>query len=151
MWNSKKSIILSIVCTRVVIALAIAVAVLLPYLVDTEFFSSSAFRMQDAVVAKLMPVYYAVCVPGLVALFNANALLVAIRLGKVFVMANVRYLRAISWCCFAAAVVFAIGSRGSLALMLIAAMTAFAGLIMRVIKNVLESGVEIKDENDYTI
>jgi hypothetical protein len=151
MWNSKKSIALSIVCTRVVIVFAIAVAVLLPYLIDIGFFSSSAFRMQDAVVAKLMPVYYAVCVPGLVALFNANALLVAIRSGKVFVMVNVKYLRAISWCCFAAAVVFAVGSRGSLALMLIAAMTAFAGLIMRVIKNVLESGVEIKDENDYTI
>jgi hypothetical protein len=143
--------VLSIVCTRVVIALVIAVAVLLPYLIDTGFFSSSAFRMQDAVVAKLMPVYYAVCVPGLVALFNANALLVAIRSGNVFVMANVRYLRAISWCCFAAAAVFAVGSRGSLALVLIAAMAAFAGLIMRVIKNVLESGVEIKDENDYTI
>jgi hypothetical protein len=151
MWNSKKSIALSIVCTRVVIALAIAVAVLLPYLIDIEFFSSSAFRMQDVVVAKLMPVYYAVCVPGLVALFNANALLMAIRAEKVFVMANVRYLRAISWCCFAAAVVFAVGSRGSLALILIAAMAAFAGLIIRVIKNVLESGVEIKDENDFTI
>jgi hypothetical protein len=150
-WNSKKSIILSIVCTRIVIVIAIAVAILLPYLIDTGFFSLSAFRIQDAVAAKLMPVYYAVCVPGLVALFNANALLVAIRAGKVFVAANIRYLRAISWCCFAAAVVFAVGSRGSLALILIAAAAAFAGLIVRVIKNVLESGVEIKDENDSTI
>jgi hypothetical protein len=134
-----------------VIVFVVAVAALLPYLVGVEFFSTSAFRMQDVVVAKLMPVYYAVCVPGLVALFNANALLVAIRSEKVFVVANVRRLRAISWCCFAAAAVFAVGSRGSLALLLIAAMAAFAGLIMRVIKNVLESGVEIKDENDYTI
>jgi hypothetical protein len=151
MWNSKKSIVLSIVCTRAVIALVIAVAVLLPLLIDREFFSSSAFRMQDAVVAKLMPVYYAVCVPGLIALFNANALLAAIREEKVFVRANVGHLRAISWCCFVAAAIFTVGSRGSLALVLIAAMAAFAGLIIRVIKNVLESGVEIKDENDYTI
>jgi ABC-type multidrug transport system fused ATPase/permease subunit len=151
MWNSKRSVILSIVCTRVVIALAVVVAILLPFLIDAGFFSDSVFRIQDVVVAKLMPVYYAVCVPGLIALFNANALLVAIRSGKVFVMDNVKYLRAISWCCFTAAAVFAVGARGSLALLLIAAVAAFAGLIIRVIKNVLESGVEIKDENDYTI
>jgi hypothetical protein len=151
MWNSKKSIILSIVCMRVVIVAAVVVAVMLPYLISIEFFSWSAFRIHDAVVAKLMPVYYAVCVPGLIALFNAHALLVAIRAGRVFVAANIRYLRAISWCCFIAAAVFAAGSRGSLALLLIAAAAAFAGLIIRVIKNVLESGVELKDENDYTI
>ncbi|MDR1291923.1 MAG: DUF2975 domain-containing protein [Clostridiales Family XIII bacterium] len=151
MWDSKRSIVLSIVCTRAVIVFAVAVAAFLPFLIDSGFFSSSAFRIQDAVVAKLMPVYYAVCVPGLAALFNVNALLVAIRAGKVFVAANVRYLRAISWCCFAAAAVFAVGARGSLALVLIAAAAAFAGLIIRVVKNVLESGVEMKDENDYTI
>jgi hypothetical protein len=129
----------------------VAVAVLLPYLVDSGFFSESAFRIQDAVVAKLMPVYYAVCAPVFIALFHANALLVAIRSGEVFVRRNVRYLRVISWCCFAAAVVFVVGASGSLALALIAAAAAFAGLIIRVIKNVLESGVEIKAENDYTI
>jgi ABC-type multidrug transport system fused ATPase/permease subunit len=151
MWDSKKSVVLSIVCTRAVIVFAIAVAALLPFLIDTGVFSSSDFRIQDVVAAKLMPVYYAVCVPGLIALFHANALLVAIRAEKVFVASNVRYLRAISWCCFAAAAIFAIASRGSLALLLIAAAAAFTGLIMRVVKNVLESGVGIKDENDYTI
>jgi len=151
MWNSKKSIVLSIVCTRIVIVFAVAVAVALPWLVQNDFFSESAFRIQDAVVAKLMPIYYAVCVPGLIALFHANALLVTIRAGKIFIRANVRYLRVISWCCFAAAVIFLVGGRGSLALILIAAAAAFAGLILRVIKNVLESGVELKDEHDYTI
>jgi hypothetical protein len=150
-WNSKKSILFSIVCTRIIIVFAIAVAALLPMLIDMEFFSKSAFRIQDVVAMKLMPVYYALCVPGLIALFHADALLVAIRSGKVFVRRNVRYLRVISWCCFAAAAVFAVGARGSLALLLLAAAAAFAGIIVRVIKNVLESGVEIKDENDFTI
>jgi hypothetical protein len=98
-----------------------------------------------------MPIYYAVCVPGLIALFHANALLVTIRSGNVFVGANVRYLRVISWCCFAASVIFLVGGRGSLALIFIAASAAFVGLILRVVKNVLESGVELKDEHDYTI
>jgi hypothetical protein len=151
MWNSKRSVILSIVCTRIVIVFAITVAALLPYLTDSGFFSESAFRIQDAVAAKLMPIYYAVCAPGLVALFHANALLVAIRSGEVFVRRNVRYLRVISWCCLAATAIFVIGARGSLALLLIATAAAFAGLIVRVVKNVLETGIEIKDENDYTI
>jgi hypothetical protein len=127
------------------------VAALLPSIIESGFFSESAFRIQDAVVAKLMPLYYTLCAPGFVALFHVNALLVTIRSGEVFVRRNVRYLRVISWCCFAAAAVFVIGARGSLALLLIAAAAVFAGLIVRVIKNVLESGIEIKDENDYTI
>jgi ABC-type multidrug transport system fused ATPase/permease subunit len=151
MWDSKRSVVLSIVCTRIVIVFAVVVAILLPSLIDSGFFENSVFRIQHAVVAKLMPLYYAVCAPGLVALFHANALLVAIRSGEVFVHRNVRYLRIISWCCFAATAIFVIGARGSLALLLIAVAAAFAGLIIRVIKNVLEAGIEIKDENDYTI
>ena len=34
---------------------------------------------------------------------------------------------------------------------LIAFMAAFAGLIIRVIKNLLEAAVELREENDYTI
>jgi ABC-type multidrug transport system fused ATPase/permease subunit len=151
MWDSKKSVILSIACTRAIIALAIAVAALLPFLIDSGFFSGPVFRISDIVVSKLMPVYYALCAPGLVALFHANALLAAIRSGEVFSGANVRYLRIISWCCYAAAIIFAVGAHGSLALLLMAAAAAFAGLVIRVIKNVLEAGVELKDENDYTI
>jgi hypothetical protein len=151
MWDSKKSVILSIVCTRVTIALAVVVAALLPLLIDRGFFSGSVFRISDVVAEKLMPIYYVLCAPGLVALFHANALLMAIRSGDVFSGANVRYLRVISWCCFAAGAIFAIGARGSLALLLIAAAAAFAGLIIRVVKNVLETGVDLKDENDYTI
>jgi hypothetical protein len=142
---------LSVVCTRLIIACAIVTAALLPYLVGVGFFFESLFRISETVVAKLMPLYYAVCIPGFIALFHADALLRAIRSGEVFTGRNVRYLRIISWCCFAAAAVFAVGSRGSLALLLIAAAAAFAGLIIRVVKNVLASGVEIKDENDYTI
>ncbi|MDR3224964.1 MAG: DUF2975 domain-containing protein [Clostridiales Family XIII bacterium] len=151
MWNSKKSIVLSIVCTRVSIVFAIALAVALPWLVQSNFFSESAFRINDAVVAKLMPIYYTVCVPGLIALFYANALLVTIRSGEVFVQANVKYLRVISWCCVVASIIFLVGGRESLALVFIAAAAAFASLILRVIKNILASGVKLKDEHDYTI
>ncbi|MDR0519659.1 MAG: DUF2975 domain-containing protein [Clostridiales Family XIII bacterium] len=150
-WDSKKSVILSIICTRAVIVFAVAVAAILPWLVSSGFFADSAFRIQDAVVAKLMPIYYVACAPVLAALFHVNALLTAIRAGRVFVGANVRYLRVISWCCFVAAAVFLVGARGSLALIFIAAAAAFAGLLLRVVKNVIQAGVELKDEHDYTI
>jgi hypothetical protein len=152
MWDSKKSVILSLICTRAVILFAIVIAAILPFLVQQGYFSTSViFHLRDEVVIRLMPIYYAVCAPGLILLFHANALLTRLKGGQVFTGANVRSLRVMSWCGYAAGIVFAAGSRGSIAFIFIALAAGFAGLILRVLKNVLEAGVDLKDENDYTI
>jgi hypothetical protein len=158
MWNSKRSVTLSILCTRVVIALAIVVAALLLG-VTPETVNLQPLAIDGVVnagtpvnVMKYVPVYYSVLAPGLVALFFLNSLLVAIRKSDVFTRANVRCLRVISWCCFIAGAVFAgFAPHTSLILFFVAAAACFIGLIVRVLKNVLQAGVELKDENDYTI
>jgi hypothetical protein len=150
MWNTKRSVTLSLICTNIVIVLAFAVAIALPLLKDSDFFET-VLHINPRVVLRLLPLYYAACVPGLIALFHFRALLLNIRVAEVFVSGNVRSLRVISWCCFAAAVIFIVGSYGSVALAFIAAAIAFVGLIVRVVKNILEAAIALKDENDYTI
>ncbi len=92
-------------------------------------------------------------------------LLLNIRKETVFVSANVGYIRLISWMCFAEAVLFfaegivyhnfiteAVGSALFLAVFLIIAFAcAFMGIIVRVVKNIIEQATAIKNENDYTI
>ena len=59
--------------------------------------------------------------------------------------------RLISYCCFAVSVIFIYFSfiRPFAWLVVIAA--AFFGLILRVIKNIFEQAIVIKEENDFTI
>jgi hypothetical protein len=161
MWNSKRSVILSIVCVRAVIVLAAALAALLPILVSARFdwqllagltIDGTVDSDMSVTVARYMPAYYTVCAPGFVALFHAQSLLLSIRRGDVFTRVNVRCLRVISWCCLAAAVVFAAyAPHTSYILLFVAAAAAFIGIVIRVLKNVLQAGVELKDENDFTI
>ena len=74
-----------------------------------------------------------------------------IRKNVVFDNRNVKYSRYISWCCFAiSAAFFALGFfiRFSFVISFAA---AFIGLIVRVVKNLLNEAVDIKEENDLTI
>jgi len=103
----------------------------------------------------LAPVYYAFCIPAYVALFSLDRLLAAIRNNEVFTLRNIRFLRIISWCCAAVALILVIGvfCSGLVALFLIipAVIAAFFGVILRVVKNLFAAAVALKDENDFTI
>ena len=70
---------------------------------------------------------------------------------KVFVSDNVTFLRIISWCCFGAAIVTVVASFEYFPVIVISIAAAFVGLILRVVKNVMQSAVEIREENDLTI
>jgi hypothetical protein len=48
-------------------------------------------------------------------------------------------------------VILLAGSFADTLLVLVAAMAGFIGLILRVVKNVFEIAVSIKDENDFTV
>jgi hypothetical protein len=85
------------------------------------------------------------------ALVCLHILLSNIKKEKVFIAGNVKLLRTISWCCFAAAFVMVFAAKYYLLLGLTAVAIAFIGLILRVVKNVIEEAVRIKTENDLTI
>ena len=72
---------------------------------------------------------------------------------KIFVPENVKNLRIISGCCFAVTTLLAVwGILTFLEIIFLAAfITGFIGLILRVVKNVFEEAVCIKEENDFTV
>lgn len=100
----------------------------------------------------LLACLYICSVPAYVVLWDLHCLLKNIRAGLVFVAQNVKHLRRISWCCVAAALVTAVGAAiewPSLALITVAA--GFMALIVRIVKNVFERAIAMKDELDLTI
>lgn len=82
-------------------------------------------------------------------LFSLDRLLANIRKKDVFINRNVKHLRVISWCSFAVSVILFISGVYYLLFLLIAVAAAFFGLILRVVKNVIEQAVAIKNENDF--
>jgi hypothetical protein len=184
MWNTKKSIVLSSVCTKIGIALVVIMVAAsvfpdqivgsLASMLDAEIYPLKI--LADILVSILspfpgmlafMPILFSVFAPVLTALFCIHSLVSNIAGGRVFVQANVRLLRAIAWCCFAASVIlvcacvaeavvfaeiFAESPVPAQGFIILAAMVAaFVGMIVRVVKNVFAAAVELKDEHDYTI
>lgn len=148
MWNSSKSVLLSSVCTKLMIVLVICACFMVPTLVK----SYVEYTMKvHSVIKPLIITIYACAVPGLTALFSLDRLLANIKKKDVFIERNVRHLRIISWCSFAVSIILLVSGFYYLLFLLIAIAAAFLGLIMRVVKNVIEQAVVIKNENDYTI
>ena len=149
MWNPSKSVILSSICTKLVIVLVIGVAVIAPDIVD--YYMGYTAIKNPGIASSFLVTVYACCVPALIALFCLDRLLANIRKKEVFIEKNVKYLRWISWCCFAISVLLLIAAFSTLLLFTVAVAAAFIGLILRVVKNVIEQAMIIKNENDLTI
>ena len=147
MWNAKKSVTLSLVCNRLVIAAVIGVAVGTPWLVNGYV---DYLGKRQSVAQPLMVTLIASCVVALVALLCLDRLLVNIKKSQVFIPENVALLRRISWCCFGVAIVLLV-SYYYLFFLIAGIAAAFIGLVLRVVKNVIEEAIILKNENDLTI
>lgn len=78
-------------------------------------------------------------------------LLFRIRKGYVFTQKSVSLIRGVSWCCIALCITFAgLGVYFQLALIM-AFLSLFLGICLRVVKNVIEEATLIKNENDLTV
>jgi len=79
-------------------------------------------------------------------------LLFRVKDGKVFSGESVGLIRSISWGCYMVAAVFCgLSIYFTVVAALVAFVAAFLGLCLRVVKNVIEEGTEIKSENDLTV
>ncbi len=159
-WTARKSTTLSIVVTWVALVAAVACLPLLASIVwRVEIFSlfvgaalgdePSSNKLWLLVVA-----LYVCLAAGIVALILLLRLLIDIRGEKVFTSRNVSRLKSISYCGFVIAVVSVVIvaiQPYKLVFGLMAAAAAFLGLLMRVIKNVIDTARELKEESDYTI
>ena len=150
MWNSNRSLQLSRICTKIVMGLVIVCAALLPYMMEI-YKDYSSYYMETTELKPFMAILYSCCIPALVALFSLDRLLANISKEQIFIHHNVKYLRIISWCCFIVAALVALAGYYYYVFFLGAIMAAFMGLILRVVKNVIEQAVFLKAENDFTI
>ncbi|MCL1846699.1 MAG: DUF2975 domain-containing protein [Coriobacteriia bacterium] len=150
LWNRDRSVILSQVSTRIIMALGVVLAALLPFLCTGGFFHGRAF-IDAQNIPLIMPAYYAFCVPAYVALISLDRLLAAVKRNEVFTAKNVRLLRIISWASFAAAAVLAISSYVSITFFALAIIATFFGIILRAMKNLFAAAVELQEESKLTI
>lgn len=148
MWTHKYSIRLSLACTWLFMILLAAGLALAPRAARAYIFWN---HKAPTLLPVLLSAFYLCAGPAAILLWKLRSLLTAIGSGQVFTAGNVAALRIISWCCFAAALVCLCYSWAYLPFFFIAVAAAFVGLILRVVKNVFEQAVELKEENDYTI
>ncbi len=148
MWNSKKSITASFVACVLVLLAIVFIGVASPLLLDK-------YLSQRGVAITLKPIllscYYPCASLGVVAIASLMKMLMLIKNDKPFCKENVKMLKIISWCCFGAAAICAVGGIWYFPFLFIFAAAAFVGLILRVVKNVMEKAVEIREENDLTV
>ena len=95
--------------------------------------------------------FYSILVTAFVNIVILLELLSAIHKGYVFSETSVFLLRLLSWGCIAECVLFLIMSRLFTLSYLCSFGCLFIGVILRVVKNVIEEATFIKKENDYTV
>lgn len=153
MWNKTKSLQLSIILVRVLFVFIPALMCCVP--VITEWYDAvygEGIGLLDGRVAVPLSIcLYLAAVCGLVCLWALHRLLLNIRKDEVFTAQNCKCLRLISWCCLLAAIPFGVFGIWRSLSFVVALAAAFFGLILRVLKNVFDKAVELKEENDYTI
>ena len=146
-WTSHKSLFLSRVLTAAVLVLAVTALFCIP--VITEWYD--AVSGQEPIRTVLTVCLYLSDFLGIAAVWQLHRLLENIAKQKLFVQENVACFRLISWCCFAVSLIWLVLTYWRLLAFFVAFIAAFAGLILRVLKNLLEAAVALREENDYTI
>ena len=139
---------ISYICTIIIIGLLTGAIIAFPS-IALEYIKRGL--IPENTFVPLMTCEVCCIVPSYAILFSLLLLIRNIRKEKVFTELNCKLLRIISWCCFAIAVIFVYLSFYFQIAIIVSAAAAFFGLILRVIKNVFERAIELKDENDFTI
>jgi len=129
--------------------LLVACLVFAPWLVTRLIHISVPAR--NAGDALFLITIYVGSIPAAALLALLYALLRQIGSGRVFINKNVGYLRHISWCCFAGAVLSIASAFYYVPWFAPGIAAAFMGLIIRVVKNVVAEAVALQDESDLTI
>ena len=88
---------------------------------------------------------------GFYILITLDRLIKNIEREEIFIIENVSYLRYISWASFIIAIICFISAFYYVEWILGFVVGVFMGAILRVIKNVFEKAILIKEENDYTV
>ena len=155
MWNRKRSVNFSIVVCFIFVAILTAALFIGPFAVKWWFILYRGWSETKPALAEMLTIFKWVFFPSAafayIALYSLLKLLFNIKKDRIFISQNVTYLRIISWCCFAVAIVTLVGGILYIPYLVIAVAAAFVGLMLRVVKNVMQNAVEINQENELTI
>lgn len=150
MWTDKQSIALSKFCVYLFMVLLAAGAAAAPWLAEW-YFSWGRWGLTPESKPLILASVYCALPPAALLLWELRRFLGNIGAGRVFIPQNVRCLRRISWCCIAGGLVCLASALYYLPFLAVSAAAAFVALIVRVIKNVFEQAILLKDEMDHTI
>lgn len=153
--KTDKSIIITQFIIRLCYVLLAVVSIALPFLLTNGFFHFEILtQIKDYVIFP----FYAVVPAGYVALICLDKLLINIKKEIVFENANVKLLAIISYACIYAGMVGLLSFVFILVkdfmfetMLVLAAGEFFMALVVRVVRNVFQKAIEIKEENDLTI
>ena len=152
MWNKSRSIKLSYILVKCVMGVMVILAIFIPYMVRWyDGISTGGGIIDTSVFVPLCVTLYLSWVVGMVCLVALNRLISNIDKDLVFITDNTKCLRVISWCCIVVGMFFAVFGLWRSLGFLVSFVALFFGLILRVLKNVFEEAVALKEENDYTI
>ncbi len=146
-WNSEKSLFLSRCLTIATLILGCVSLFCIPII--TEWYDAISGEKPIHVVMNI--VLYLSVLLALVALWQLLILLNRFAKKQVFVTENAACFRMIAWCCFGVAVLWLVLTFWRFLAFFVAFIAAFAGLLLRVMKNMLEAAIALREENDYTI
>ncbi len=155
MWNRKRSVTLSIVVCFIFVGILTAALFIGPWFVKTWFTAYRGWAENSKAISDMLTLFLSCFYPcaafAYITLYSLLKVLINIKKDEIFISANVKYLRLISWCCFAVALITLVGGIFYVPFLLVAAAAAFVGLMLRIIKNVMQNAVAISEENELTI
>lgn len=149
-WTKYKSMMLSYILVKAMTVIDVIFAICIPFATDV-YCKTLIEATSQRVYIPLTVSLYCAAIFVFVACIALDRLLCNLKKDIIFDKTNVKYLRYISWCCFATAAVFFLLTYFILLAFMISVSAVIFGLIFRVIKNLFCEAVEIKSENDLTI
>lgn len=147
MWNSDRSLTLSIICVRIFILIGI-VFLFAGYPIAKMYVD---YIHQKEALYPILIAGYICLILAFFMFYELLKLLKNIRHEEVFIPQNIACLRTLSWLCMAVAIVTFTAVLGYVPFLLVAVVFAFIALILRVVKNVMAQAMLLKQENDFTI
>lgn len=155
MWSSKKSVDFSIVVCSLVAVVLLGLLFFGPEVFWLYMTDYRGIEPTSAVLQMLKAVFtctfYPAAVFAAVILFSLIKMLLNIRRNEVFIDENVKCLKVVSWCCVIIGIITLVGGWFYMPFLFVACAGFFVGLLLRVLKNVMQKAVEIKEENDLTV
>ncbi|MBQ6818828.1 MAG: DUF2975 domain-containing protein [Clostridia bacterium] len=148
MWNYKKSALLSLIFIYLFSGVFLLLEATAPWAVKGFI---ALYAKNTDLQIPLTVFIYAMLPPVGYALSLLRQWLIDANKGNGFCKANVTRLRHLSWCFFLAAAVLLVFGFFYTPLMILVPFSAFAGLVVRVVKNAFQTALELQTENELTI